>query len=106
MRAGELRHRITIQRQTVTRDGYGAEVPTWSTLATVWAKVVTTSGTEAIDAAQVASATLTHEVTIRWRSDVAPTMQILWGTRTLTIRAVIDDNVKRMLILPCDEVVE
>jgi SPP1 family predicted phage head-tail adaptor len=105
MRAGELRHRITIQQQTISRDSYGAEVPEWSTLATVWAKIVTTSGAEQIEAAQVATATLTHEVTIRWRSDVQPTMQVLWGSRTLTIRAVVDDNVKRMLILSCDEVV-
>jgi SPP1 family predicted phage head-tail adaptor len=105
MRAGELKQRITIQHQTITRDGFGAEVPTWATLATVWAKIITTGGVETIDAPQVATATITHEVTIRWRSDVTPLMQVLWGTRTLTIRAVVDDNVRRMLVLSCDEVV-
>lgn len=106
MRAGDLKQRITIQRPSVARDGFGAEVPTWATLASVWAKVVTTSGAETIDAAQVAAATLTHEITIRWRSDVQPTMQVLWGARTLTIRAVVDDNLRQTLILSCDEVLE
>jgi SPP1 family predicted phage head-tail adaptor len=105
MRAGELRQRITIQQQDILRGTFGEEIPTWMTLATVWAKVVTTGGTESIDAPQVATATLTHEITIRHRTDVTPLMQVLWGTRTLTIRAVVDDNLKRSLILSCDEVV-
>jgi SPP1 family predicted phage head-tail adaptor len=37
--AGKLRHRITIQRETTTRDEYGSEVKTWLPLATVWASV-------------------------------------------------------------------
>ncbi len=106
MRAGELRQRITIQQPTVSRDSFGAEVPAWSTLATVWAQVVTTGGAETIDAAQNAVATLTHEITIRWRDDVQPTMQVAWGVRLFTIRAVVDDNLQRQLILSCDEVVD
>lgn len=39
IQAGKLRHRITIQRETVTRDEYGSEVKTWDDLATVWASV-------------------------------------------------------------------
>jgi SPP1 family predicted phage head-tail adaptor len=105
MRAGELRQRITIKQQTVTRDSFGAEVTAWSTLATVWAKVVTVSGTEVIESEQVAVATLTHEVTIRYRDDVTPLMQIIFESRTLTIRAMVPDPLKRQIILSCDEVV-
>ena len=31
--AGKLRHRITIQRETTTRDEFGSEKKTWVTLA-------------------------------------------------------------------------
>lgn len=39
IQAGNLRHRITIQRETTTRDAYGSEVKTWADLATVWASL-------------------------------------------------------------------
>lgn len=37
MRAGSLDRRIVIQRFTETRDEYNDPVPSWTTLATVWA---------------------------------------------------------------------
>jgi SPP1 family predicted phage head-tail adaptor len=105
MRAGELRHRVTIQQATTARDGFGAEVETWADLATVWAKVETVSGTETIGPEQLETATLTHQVTVRWRDDLKPTMQVLWKDRTFTIRAVIADNANKQITLLCDEVV-
>lgn len=105
MRAGELRQRVTIQQAAITRDGFGAEVETWQDLATVWAKVETIRGAETIGPEQVATATLTHEVTVRWRDDLKPTMQLLWGARVFTIRAIIADNQNKQVILSCDEVV-
>lgn len=105
MRAGELRHRVTIQQATTTRDGFGAEVEAWSTLATVWAKIETVSGAETIGPEQVATATLTHQVTVRSRDDLKPTMQVIWNARTFTIRAVVADNANKQIMLLCDEVV-
>lgn len=37
MKAGPMRERITVQSKSVTRDAIGAEVVTWSDVATVWA---------------------------------------------------------------------
>jgi SPP1 family predicted phage head-tail adaptor len=107
MRAGELRHRITLQRKNAVRDSYGESVPTWITVATVWAQVETTGGSESVDAAQVALASLSYMVTIRYRRDVVPTMRVLWGDRVLEISAVTEpDNRRRLLALLCAEIVD
>lgn len=105
MRAGELRHRVTIQQATTSRDEFGAEVQTWADVATVWAKVETTAGDETIDAAR-ASASLTHTITIRNRTGLLPTQRVLWGERVLEIGSVVADNVGREMTLVCSEIVQ
>lgn len=105
MRAGELRQRIVIQSRVVARNGLGDEVGTWSTLATVWAKVETPSGDEIVDAERGA-ATLSHKITLRDRSDVTELMRVAWNSRTLEITAVLRDHVGRQMVLVCREIVE
>jgi len=78
MRAGELRHRVTIQSKSVTFNDLGEEVITWSTVATVWAAVVPVFGTEAVDNS-AREATATHQVRIRRRTDVTPVMRVVYG---------------------------
>jgi SPP1 family predicted phage head-tail adaptor len=39
MQAGKLRHQVTLQSKSVTRDEFGAEVETWSTVASIWAEL-------------------------------------------------------------------
>jgi len=43
---GELRHRITLQVKSKTRDAHGGESITWTDVATVWAKVKRLRGRE------------------------------------------------------------
>ena len=50
MKLGQLDRRITIQQKTVSRTALGDESESWSHLATVWAKVVPTSGREYFNA--------------------------------------------------------
>lgn len=103
MRAGELRERITLQRNTPTRDGFGAEVPSWATVATVWAKVVATSGNEQINQS-IGVATTVYSITIRARDDVDTNMRILYEGATLEIKAVLDSDETAALLLDCREV--
>ena len=42
--AGELNEQVQIRTATVVRDAFGGEVQGWSTVATVWAKIVERSG--------------------------------------------------------------
>ncbi|EPR14200.1 hypothetical protein M527_29240 [Sphingobium indicum IP26] len=50
--AGARDKRITIEARTVSEDGYGGEVETWSPYARPWADVIYGSGKEQREAAQ------------------------------------------------------
>ena len=105
VRAGELRHRVTIQQKSISQDTYGAALETWSTLATVWANVEALSGREFFDSQQTV-AQADHRITIRYRADIKPAMRVVEGTRTFEIQAVLDrEGRKRTLELLCREVV-
>jgi SPP1 family predicted phage head-tail adaptor len=108
MRAGRLRHRIIIQKFTAGQDVYGAEVLTWSTLATVWAEVRSTGGREQVQPDEQVFATRTHEVTIRRLAQrLTPKMRVLWSGRILEITDVREpDNRLRMLQLVCTEIID
>jgi len=112
MRAGTLRHRVTIQEKpAVTRDSHGQEILGWSTLATVWARIEPISGRESVENKQE-QATVSHRVTIRYRTGVRPTMRLLHLTREgdnqyLLIESIIEaDERGRMLVLSCVEHIE
>jgi SPP1 family predicted phage head-tail adaptor len=101
MRAGALRHRVTFQTLTLTQDDYGGMVQAWLPVvdstdpaynatafnaATVWAEVNFLSGREYWDA-QKANSEAQGRVKIRHRSDIVPTMRIVYGSKILHILA-------------------
>ncbi len=102
MRAGELRQRITIQDRTIARNSFGEEVETWVDLATVWGKVESLSGSEFVATAE-AGATVTHQITIRRRGGLLPTMHVLYKDRTFEITAVLEDLAEQQVRLLCFE---
>jgi SPP1 family predicted phage head-tail adaptor len=105
VRAGELRHRVTIQGRTITRNSYGEEKVDWMPVATVWAEVTDLSGREYFAAQQV-QAEVTTRIRIRYRPGVAPEMRVVAGARTFDILAVLDpDGRRRELHLMCRGVV-
>ncbi len=78
MRAGRLRHRITIQEPGLVQDpGSGEMLPGWQT---VWDKVpaeVTALSARDLIAAQAAQSEASGRMVIRYRAGVLPTMRIL-----------------------------
>ncbi len=105
MRAGALRHRISIQEEILVDDGEGGFVRTWATITngTVWASVQPLSGAEAYRAQQV-QGNLTHSTVIRYLAGVTPKHRVLFGTRLLNIKSVINQFEKNvMLTLLCEE---
>lgn len=105
MQAGQLRHRVTIQQNTPSRDTYGEEIESWSALATVWAAVEPLAGTEryAADGAQTL-ATVDTRIRIRYWSGITPGMRVLFGARTFDIQAVIHlEERQQELHLLCEE---
>jgi SPP1 family predicted phage head-tail adaptor len=98
---GELRHRITIERVNhVTLTG-GAEEETTEALATVWASKEDLSGREWFQAMQIQSEVSTR-FKIRYRADVYPQMQIVYGLEIYRIEAILDpDGRREQLHLMC-----
>ncbi len=104
VRAGILRHRVTIQRATSTKDALGGDVLTWATLATVWAEVRPLSGREAIEAGRISS-TANVWITIRYRDDVTPLMRVSWRGRVFEINQIENQGTADVaLVLWCTEV--
>jgi SPP1 family predicted phage head-tail adaptor len=104
MRAGKLRHVVTIKSKTVTQDSYNQEIITWTEVATVRAAIETPTGNEYLDV-ESKGASISHKVTIRYYRSLAPTMIVVWGSRTFEIIAVLDDNQNRETLLMCNEVI-
>lgn len=105
MRAGRLRHRVTVQSETQATDGAGGYGLSWTNVGEVWAAVEPMSARERTEAGQLEDAT-THRIMIRYRSDVVPTgkHRVLFGTRTFNVREIINqDERKEHLVLMCDE---
>lgn len=87
--AGELRHRVTLQGWTETRDEYGASIRTWHDVATVWAKVTPVFARERNAAPQVMPVRQ-FTILIRWRDDVTSDMRLVYRGEQLQIVGIAE----------------
>lgn len=95
MHAGMLRERITLLRpRDAGNDTQGRRQITWETVATVHAKVADVSGR---DFYQAAAYQMEDVVTfsIRHRADIAPAMEIAYGTARYKILQINHLGYKR-----------
>ena len=103
MRAGRLRHRVSIQSTSESTDAFGALTDSWSTDATVWASIEPISGREAQIAKQT-NPLVSHRVVMRYRSGVTPKNRILFGSSVYHITEVINPDQRNIsLRLMCIE---
>lgn len=102
MQAGRLRHRVTIEQVTETRDEFGGVETSWAALhSAVPAEIVPLSGREFI-AAQSAQAGVTARITVRFMAGLTPKMRIKHGSDIYNIEAVLPDpTLRRHLTLMC-----
>lgn len=104
MQAGELRHRVTFQAKSATRDTHGGEIPGWADSFTVWGRVEFLRGREFFDAKQIQSEA-NARITVRYRSDITTDLRVTWDGHTfLVVAPPIQDPVKRELTVMCQEV--
>lgn len=85
--AGELTERITIETPAKGQNNVGETTLTWSTFATVWAKVESLSGREAERYGEIVGFS-GHKVTLRALPGVSTSMRVVYRSRTLEIGAV------------------
>lgn len=88
MRAGLLRHRVTIQAPTPTDEPkFGGQTQAWVDVATVWAEIDPLSGRE-LFAAQAVQSESTVKITIRYRADLTTAMRLVAGGTVYDIHHV------------------
>lgn len=95
---GELDRRITLQSASVSTDGFGQAVRTYSTLGLVWAKVDYLSVKEGEETERLTSVNKVR-FTIRYRADVDATIKISWDSKTYEVEGVSLEGRERYLIL-------
>ena len=99
MRAGELRHRITIEAPMATQNAFGEPIEGWTTVADVWASREDLSGREAFLAMQT-MAEVTTRFRMRYRDGVNATMRILSDGSIYRVTSVADpDGTRRSLVI-------
>jgi SPP1 family predicted phage head-tail adaptor len=108
IRAGQLRKIITFQSRTTGQDAAGQPLATWTTQFTAYAAIEPLSGRELIQA-QIAGAAVSHQITVRYRSELAnpidvAKMRIMYGTRVFNIQASMNQmEANRAVILQVQE---
>ena len=100
---GKMRYQVKLQSPANTTDAGGGRSQTFTTLATIWANIVPKSGTERYKHDQIQDQT-THDVFIRYRSDIDPKYRILYGTRVFSIKSILNvEERDRFYLLSCTE---
>ena len=98
-----LRHRLTLEAASRAPDGGGGATETWNAIAQAWGHIRPVGGVETVDADGLVSR-VSHEITLRYRADIAPAMRLVSGSRRFEIIAVMDiEEVHRWLKCLCVE---
>jgi len=92
--AARLRHRVTLQSKSVTRDAMGGETITWIDEATVWAEVRHLR-TRDLVAAQANLNETTAVITVRHRADIQPDWRVKHGADIYTLTGHPVDGLRR-----------
>jgi SPP1 family predicted phage head-tail adaptor len=102
LKAGKLRHRVSLEEMSETIDSYGQREPYWSHVADLWAAIEPLSAKEFIAAQQLQSQ-VTTRITIRYRSGVTAGMRIVHRGTIYNIAGVLADKDSGIeyLTLPC-----
>lgn len=106
MEAGNLRHRITLQRPAGGDKSDPNGATEWEDWCTVNASVLPLRGRELWEA-QAAQSTIDHRVILRWREGVKRSMRIRLGSRIFEVLYIIDQGERHeWLQLMCRELEE
>ena len=89
MKAGKLRHRLSLQSGTESQDDYGQVTETFAEFAEVWGSITPLRGLELIHAQQVQSE-VTHKCFIRYNSSIDTKDRIVFGSRTFEIMSILN----------------
>jgi SPP1 family predicted phage head-tail adaptor len=103
IRAGRLRHRLTLQYKSETRTATGDVAYTWVTDSTVWGAIEPLSGREYIAASQTKNE---NEVRIlmRYNSKIEKSWRIVNDSKAYSITAMWNEDERdRMTVCMCSQ---
>lgn len=105
MDIGRLKHRITFQELSQSQNEYGELVEEWLDIKTVWAEIKPVSGNQFFAAKQINSE-ISHNVYIRYRTDLKPSMRIKFKERVFDILYLMNMNEdNRIMQIYCKELI-
>ncbi len=88
MRSGKLRHRVSIETESLTPDGMGGYTSSWGSVAgmsSVPAQIMPLSSREQLDAMKLESV-ITNKIRIRYRAGITSKNRIVFGSRIFNIK--------------------
>lgn len=102
---GEMRQRLTFQKNMAPRNASGGFGENWQTVATVWGNFNSMDQGHEFFHPEWTTSVNAYVATIRRRSDITESMQILFGTRVFKIRKAPQvDRSDRFMNIICEEV--
>jgi len=100
---GGLRRKFTLEHNMRIGDGGGGAVSSWVSVAQMWGSLTAVRGDEFFAEHRV-QGRVSHEILLRYRSDVEPEMRLSLDGREFQILAVFDpDERRRWLKCLCEE---
>lgn len=101
MNPGKLDRRVTIESRTLTKDAAGGRVETWTTLANVWAEIVTRKASESV-VSDADRSVEEKQFRIRYRADiVSGTHRISYQAKSYDITGMIEEGRQHTMLIDC-----
>ncbi|HHX60622.1 MAG TPA: phage head closure protein [Epulopiscium sp.] len=100
---GELRHRVTLQKSSITKDSIGCEIETLEDIGKVWSSIEAISSKGSSKGKQ-SPTDISTKITVRYRKDIAPMMVVIFEERVFRIHQVINPEERCVFLeLLCSE---
>lgn len=101
---GMMRHKVTIESITTTRNSVGEAVETWATFINARAMINPKAGRETKEGATTYAST-SHRFQLRYRSTITMQMRVRWGGRYFRIESILNPmEARRDLFIDCTEI--
>jgi SPP1 family predicted phage head-tail adaptor len=93
MNSNDFNKWISLYKPVQVRDSTGGTKSTLTKIVSVWAKVKTLDGAELLRYGVIEEVSAV-EISTRYRKDILidKTVEIKWGTRTFSVRSVVNEN--------------
>lgn len=77
MNAGDLRHRISIQRPSDALDSLGQPLDEWEEVASLWAAITDRRGREVVEAREATFNEVTTDIRVRFTDSLRPELRVI-----------------------------